>query len=114
MDGRMVTDASSLHLMQGRVRLKGVMVGRLETATRRGESDRVVKPLHRPDGGSDRVERGSNSTPGYVGQAGGHLGVPGFDSTCCSIRIVPSESRSSPAHVVLLGNNSDNIRALVA
>ena len=28
----MVTDAPNLHLMQGRVRLKGVTVGRLETA----------------------------------------------------------------------------------
>ncbi len=46
--GRMVTDASSLHPMQGRARLKGVTVGRLETATRRGLSDRALKPLHRP------------------------------------------------------------------
>src|SRR5947207_2605331 len=38
----MVTDASSLHLMRGRARLKGVTVGRLETATRRGLSDRVL------------------------------------------------------------------------
>ena len=39
----MVTDASSLHLMQeSRTRLKGVTVGRLETATRRGLSDRSL------------------------------------------------------------------------
>ena len=42
----MVTDASSLHLMQELRRLKGVTVGRLETATGRGLSDRVLKPLH--------------------------------------------------------------------
>ena len=42
----MVTDASSLHLMQGRARFKDVTVGRLKRATRRGLSDRVLKPLH--------------------------------------------------------------------
>ena len=42
----MVTDASSLHLMQSCARLKGVTVGRLETATGRGLSDCVLKPLH--------------------------------------------------------------------
>ena len=43
----MVTDASS-YLMQELRTLKGVTVGRLETATGRGLSDRVLKPLHRP------------------------------------------------------------------
>ena len=36
-----------------RARLKGVTVGRLETATRRGLSDRVLKPLHPSDSASD-------------------------------------------------------------
>ena len=49
----MVTDASSLHPMQGRARLKGVTVGRLETATRRGLSDRVLKPLHPSNSAGD-------------------------------------------------------------
>ena|SRR6266487_540556 len=57
----MVTDASSLHLMQEFARLKGVTVGRLETATRRGLSDRVLKPLHPSnsagDGSLQRVRR---------------------------------------------------------
>jgi hypothetical protein len=34
-------------------RLKGVTVGRLETATRRGLSDRVLKPLHPSNGAGD-------------------------------------------------------------
>ena len=49
----MVTDASSLHLMQSCARLKGVTVGRLETATRRGLSDRILEPLHPSDSAGD-------------------------------------------------------------
>jgi hypothetical protein len=45
MDGRMVTDASSLHLMKE--------FGRLETATRRGLSNRVLKPLHPSNSAAD-------------------------------------------------------------
>ena len=44
----MVTDASSLHLMQSCARLKGVTVGRLEMATRR-----VLKPLHPSNSAGD-------------------------------------------------------------
>ena len=46
MGGRMVTDASSATLQASHARPKGVTVGRLKTATRRGLSDRVLKPLH--------------------------------------------------------------------
>jgi hypothetical protein len=57
----MVTDASSLHLMQGRARSKGVTVGRLETATRRGESDRILKPLHPSDRSGGRMVTDASS-----------------------------------------------------
>ena len=75
----MVTDASNLRLMQELRTLKGVTVGRLETATGRGLSDRVLKPLHRPtvpatdprDCASDRcsvcpVDRATVIRPGVI------------------------------------------------
>ena len=53
----MVTDASSLHL---------ATVGRLESATRRGLSDRVVKPL--------QWSTATNRPHPHAGRAGGPFG----------------------------------------
>jgi hypothetical protein len=51
----------------------------------------------RQEGGSDRVEYGSNSTPPYAGQAGGSLGAPAIARSF----VGASARRSVPSCLVL-------------